>query len=158
CDQLPGNRDITNPEHRAYVASVWGSSVDEIPGKGKTAVEIMEAIHAGEIKGLLSSCFNPLASLSETSYTSEPLDRLVSYAVIDSVLSETAVHADLVLPGSLHEEDEGTSTTAEGRVVKINAAVRPPGNARRDWQILLDIAHRLGRGEYFRYDHTQQIF
>ena len=45
CDQLPGNRDITNPEHRAYVASVWGCPVDAIPGKGKTAQEIVNAIH-----------------------------------------------------------------------------------------------------------------
>jgi assimilatory nitrate reductase catalytic subunit len=158
CDQLPGNRDITNPEHRAYVASVWGCDVAEIPGKGKTAQEIMDAIHAGEIKGLLSICFNPAVSLPDSNFTAEALDRLEFYAVIEFFLSETARHADVVLPGSLHEEDEGTSTTVEGRVVKINAAVRAPGNARLDWQILLDLAHRLGRGHYFPYQNTEQIF
>ena len=65
CDQLPGNRDITNPEHRAHVASVWGCDEAEIPGKGLTAQEIIEAIHAGEIKGLLSICFNPVVSLPD---------------------------------------------------------------------------------------------
>jgi assimilatory nitrate reductase catalytic subunit len=158
CDQLPGNRDITNPEHREYIASVWGCDVDEIPGKGLTAEEIVEAIHRGEIKGLLSICFNPVVSLPDTTFTKEALDKLEFYAVIDFFLAETAFHADVVLPGSLHEEDEGTSTTVEGRVVKLNASKPPPGNARIDWHILLDIARRLGRGKYFDFESAEDIF
>ncbi len=158
CDQLPGNRDITNPEHREYIASVWGCDVDEIPGKGLTAEEIVEAIHRGEIKGLLSICFNPVVSLPDTAFTKEALDKLEFYAVIDFFLAESAFHADVVLPGSLHEEDEGTSTSVEGRVIKLNASKPPPGNARIDWHILLDIARRLGRGKYFEYDSAEDIF
>ncbi len=158
CDQLPGNRDITNPEHRAYVASVWGCPVDAIPGKGKTAQEIVNAIHDGEIKGLLSICFNPAVSLPDTAFTAAALEKLEFYAVIEFFLSESARYADVVLPGSLHEEDEGTSTTVEGRVVKINAAVKPPGSARRDWEILLDVARRLGAGKYFPYRSTREMF
>ncbi|HEY3484745.1 MAG TPA: molybdopterin dinucleotide binding domain-containing protein, partial [Ilumatobacteraceae bacterium] len=158
CDQLPGNRDITNPEHRAYVAGVWGCDVDEIPGKGLPALEIIEAIHAGEIKGLLSICFNPAVSSPDTNFTREALDKLEFLSVIDFFVSETGQHADVVLPGSLHEEDEGTSTTGEGRIVKINAAVTPPGEARRDWEILLELARRLGRGQYFPYSTTREIF
>jgi assimilatory nitrate reductase catalytic subunit len=158
CDQLPGNRDITNPEHRAHVASVWGCDPSAIPGKGITAEEIIEAIHAGEIKGLLSICFNPAVSAPDTRFTAEAFDRLEFYAVIDFFLSESAHHADVVLPGSLHEEDEGTSTTGEGRIVKINKAIDPPGEARVDWRILCDLAGRLGAGQYFAYDDTEQIF
>ena len=158
CDQLPGNRDITNPEHRAHVASVWGCDESEIPGKGLPAQEIIEAIHAGQIKGLLSICFNPAVSAPDANFTAAALDRLEFYAVIDFFLSESGQHADVVLPGSLHEEDEGTSTSGEGRIIKINAAVEPPGEARRDWEILIDIAERLGRGKYFRYENTEQIF
>jgi assimilatory nitrate reductase catalytic subunit len=158
CDQLPGNRDITNPEHRAYVASVWGCPVDEIPGKGKTAQEIVNAIHDGEIKGLLSICFNPIVSLPDTAFTAAALEKLEFYAVIEIFLSETAQYADVVLPGSLHEEDEGTSTSVEGRVIKINAALAPPGSARRDWEIFLDLARRLGAGKYFPYSDTREMF
>ena len=158
CDQLPGNRDITNPEHRAYIASVWGCDVDEIPGKGFTAQEIVEAIHRGEIKGLLSICFNPVVSLPDTAFTKEALDKLEFYAVIDFFLCETAFHADVVLPGSLHEEDEGTSTSVEGRVIKLNPAKPPPGNARLDWEILCDLAARLGKGHYFPYTDAEEIF
>jgi assimilatory nitrate reductase catalytic subunit len=158
CDQLPGNRDITNPEHRAHVASVWGCDEREIPGKGIPAQEIIEAVHDGTIKGLLSICFNPAVSSPDSNFTAEALDKLEFYAVIDFFLSESGRHADVVLPGSLHEEDEGTSTTGEGRIIKINAAVRPPGEARLDWQILCDLAARLGRGEYFPYRDTHEIF
>jgi assimilatory nitrate reductase catalytic subunit len=158
CDQLPGNRDITNPAHRAHVASVWGCDESEIPGKGITAQEIIEAIHAGQIKGLLSICFNPAGSAPDVRLTAEALDRLEFYAVIDFFLSESAQHADVVFPGSLHEEDEGTATTGEGRIVKINKAVDPPGEARVDWQILVDIAAGLGKGHYFPYTNTEQIF
>jgi assimilatory nitrate reductase catalytic subunit len=73
-------------------------------------------------------------------------------------LSESAHHADVVLPGSLHEEDEGTSTSGEGRIIKINAAVDPPGEARRDWEVLCDIAERLGAKRYFTYEKTEEIF
>ncbi|QGG96705.1 molybdopterin oxidoreductase family protein [Actinomarinicola tropica] len=158
CDQLPGNRDITNPEHREYIASVWGCDVDEIPGKGLTAEEIVEAIHRGEIKGLLSICFNPVVSLPDTTFTKEALDKLEFYGVIDFFLSETAFHADVVLPGSLHEEDEGTSTNVEGRVIKLNPSKVPPGEARLDWEILLDIAQRLGKGHYFPYTSAKDMF
>lgn len=158
CDQLPGNRDITNPEHREYVASVWGCDESEIPGKGLPAAELIEAIHSGEVKGLLSICFNPLVSSPDANFTREALNKLEFFAVIDFFLSETGRHADVVLPGSLHEEDEGTSTSGEGRIIKINAAVSPPGEARLDWQILVDIANRLGKGNYFPYSNTEEIF
>jgi assimilatory nitrate reductase catalytic subunit len=158
CDQLPGNRDITNPAHRAYIASVWGCDEADIPGKGIPAQEIIEAIHAGQIKGLISICFNPAVSAPDANFTAEALDRLEFYTAIDFFLSESGHHADVVLPGSLHEEDEGTSTSGEGRIIKINAAVEPPGEARRDWEILLDIAERLGRGQYFPYRSTREMF
>jgi assimilatory nitrate reductase catalytic subunit len=158
CDQLPGNRDIENPEHRKYIAEVWGVAESEIPHKGLTAQEIIEAMHAGEIRGLLSLCFNPVVSLPDAQFTKEAFSRLEHYSVIEFFLSETARYADVVLPGSLHEEDEGTSTSAEGRVIRIRKAVDPPGEARIDWHILLDIAKRLGRDQYFHYDSTEDIF
>ncbi len=158
CDQLPGNRDITNPEHRKYIAEVWGVLESEIPGKGLSAQEIMNAIHEGEIKGLLSLCFNPLVSLPDSHFTREALERLEHYTVMDFFLSETAQHADIVLPSALHEEDEGTSTSAEGRVIRIRKAVDPPGEAKADWQILQAIAQRLGREKGFQFDSPEAIF
>ncbi len=158
CDQLPGNRDIENPEHRKYISGVWGIDEKELPGKGLTAYEIMEAIHRGEIKGLLSICFNPLVSLPNNNMIREALEKLEFYACIDFFLNETARHANIILPGSLHEEEEGTVTTAEGRVVRIRKAVNPPGNARTDTSILLELAKRLGAEKHFSFNSSEEIF
>jgi assimilatory nitrate reductase catalytic subunit len=158
CDQLPGNRDITNPDHRRYIAQVWGIREEDMPGKGLTAWELIEAIHRGEVKGLLSICFNPLVSLPNNNYVREALEKLEFYVCIDFFLSETARHADIILAGSLQEEEDGTVTTAEGRVVRIQQVVTPPGNARTDTSIILELARRLGAGDKFAYANSEAIF
>ncbi|KAA2239927.1 molybdopterin oxidoreductase family protein [Chitinophaga agrisoli] len=158
CDQLPGNRDITNPEHRQYIANVWGIEESALPGKGYTAYALIEAIHRGEVKGLLSICFNPLVSLPNNQFVREALEKLEFYVAIDFFLNETARHADIVLAGSLQEEEEGTVTTAEGRVTRIRQAVTPPGEARADTEILLEIARRLGAGDKFNFQSSEEIF
>jgi len=158
CNQLPGARDIENPAHRAHVAALWGVPETALPGKGATAPEIVEMIHRGEIRGLLSLCFNPLVSLPDAAFTRAALERLDFYVAIDFFLSETARHADLVLPGSLQEEDEGTVTSVEGRVIHVRKAVDPPGEARADWRIICDLAARLGVGDRFDFASPAAIF
>jgi assimilatory nitrate reductase catalytic subunit len=158
CDQLPGWRDISNPEHRAYVASVWGVQPDEIPQAGVDCYEMMRKIDAGEIKGLVSICFNPKVSLPDNAFVTRALEKLEFFTVIDFFLSETAQHADIVLPGSLHEEDEGVVCQVEGRVIKINKAVDPPGDAKEDWRVIQDIAGALGRPHGFTFENPRAIF
>ena len=145
AEQLPGWRDIGNPEHRAYIAGVWGVKPEEIPQAGVDCYEMMRKIDSGEIKGLLNICFNPKVSLPDNAFVTRALDKLEFFTVIDFFLSETAQHADIVLPGSLHEEDEGVVAQVEGRVIKINKAVDPPGEATQDWRIIQDIARALRR-------------
>jgi assimilatory nitrate reductase catalytic subunit len=120
------------PRGARHVAGVWGIDEKDLPGAGLSAVEIMEAIHRGEIKALLSMCFNPLVSLPDAQFTREALSKLEFFGVIDFFMSETAHYADVVFAGSLHEEDEGVICSAEGRVQKINKAVDPPGEAKSD--------------------------
>jgi len=158
CNQLPGARDIENPAHRAEIATFWGVPEATLPGKGATAPEIVALAHRGEVRGLLSLCFNPLVSLPDARFTREALERLDFFVAIDFFMSETARHADLILPGSLHEEDDGTVTNVEGRVIRIRKAVDPPGEARRDWEIICAIAARLGKESLFRFDSSEAIF
>ena len=158
CDQLPGWRDITNPEHRKYIASVWDIDEREMPGPGVDAYEMFRKIDAGEIKGLISICFNPKISLPDSHFITRCLDKLEFYTAIDFFLNDTARHADIVLPGSLQEEDEGVVTQVEGRVIKINKAVDCPGEARRDWVIIQDIAKALGRPHGFTFADPREIF
>ncbi|MFY9825624.1 MAG: molybdopterin oxidoreductase family protein [Thermoanaerobaculia bacterium] len=158
CDQLPGQRSISDPAAREHVARVWGIAPEEIPQAGLSAVEIMEAIHRGEIKALLSICFNPLVSLPDANYTREALEKLEFFGVVDFFLSETAQFADVVLAGSLQEEEEGVVASAEGRVIHIQKAVDPPGNAWPDSKIYIELARRLGKERFFPYRSPRDIF
>ncbi|HJQ82056.1 MAG TPA: molybdopterin oxidoreductase family protein [Lacipirellulaceae bacterium] len=158
CDQLPGGRDVANPEHRAHVARVWGIDPDDIPPAGVDAYEIFRHIDQGKIRALLSICFNPVVSLPDNNFVSRMLEKLDFFVAIDFFLSETAQYANIVLPGSLHEEDEGTVTQIEGRVIKINKAVDPPGDARQDWRIIQDIAAAMDRPRGFTFREPREIF
>ncbi len=158
CDQLPGWRDISNPDHRRYIAGIWGVEEKDLPGAGVDAYELFRKIDAGEIKALLSICFNPKVSLPDNAFVTRALEKLEFYAAIDFFLNDTARHADIVLPGSLQEEDEGTVTQVEGRVIKINKAVDAPGDARQDWRIVQDIARALGRPHGFTFNEPREIF
>ena len=158
CDQLPGARDLANPEHRAHVAKVWNVSPEDLPQPGVDAYELFRKIDRGEIRGLLSICFNPLVSLPDSNFVARMLEKLDFYVAIDFFLNDTARYADIVLPGSLHEEDEGTVTQIEGRVIKINKAVDPPGDAKQDWRIIQDLAAALGRPHGFTFQNPREIF
>ena len=158
CDQLPGWRDISNPDHRRHIAAIWGIDEKDLPGPGVDAYELFRKIDAGEIKGLLSLCFNPIVSLPDNAFIRRCLEKLEFYVAIDFFLNDTARYADIVLPGSLQEEDEGTVTQVEGRVIKINKAIECPGEARQDWRIIQDLAHALGRPHGFTFSGPREIF
>ena len=158
CDQLPGARDIENPEHRAHIANVWGVPESSIPHKGLSLIPLIEAIHSGKIKGLLSICNNPLVSLPDNEYVREALEKLEFFCIIDFFMSESARYADLILAGSLMEEDEGTTTNVEGRVIRHRKVVDPPAGARVDWKIICDLAARLGCADKFAYSSPREIF
>ena len=95
---------------------------------------------------LAISC-NPMVSLPNNTYIREAYEKLEFFAQVDFFLSETARYADVVLAGSLMEEDEGTTTNVEGRVIHHKKAVDPPGDARVDWEIICDIACPAGQPE-----------
>lgn len=158
CDQLPGGRDIDNEEDRAHVAKVWGIEPSELPKKGVDIYEIFRKVDLGEVRGLMTISVNPVVSLPDNNFIRRMLEKLDFFVAIDFFLNETARFADVVLPGSLHEEDEGTVTQLEGRVIKINKAVACPGDAREDWRIIQDIARALGRERGFTFQSPREIF
>lgn len=157
CNQLPAGRDINNDQHRQTVADHWGVDVDALPGEGKTYVEILQMAGRQEIKGLLSICTNPSVSSPDLTRTNEQLAALEHSVVIDPFFSQSAQYADIVLPGSSFAEEEGTITTIEGRVVRIDQAV-PPVAQRADIDILRNLARRLGAKEHFQFFTGREVF
>ncbi len=140
---LSAHRDLSNPAHRAEVASLWG--VPDVPATpGLTAVELFEAIGRGEIKALWMACTNPAQSLPDLTRVHEALAKC-PFVVLQEVSpnTDTAAFADLLLPAAGWGEKEGTVTNSERRISRVRAAVPPPGEARADWRIAVDFAQRL---------------
>jgi assimilatory nitrate reductase catalytic subunit len=156
--QLPGYRHIDNPEDRRYIASVWGIDESQIPVEGAAATEMVHLMAEGEIKSCLVMCSNLMVSLPENAVVQRALGNLDPLVVVDFFMSETAELADVVLPGTVWVEDEGTTTNLEGRVIKINVAQQPIGESKPDWWILGELARRLGKGQYFPYKNVAEIW
>ena len=156
--QLPGYRHIDKLEDRQYIAGVWGVPEEELPGPGAAATEMVHLMAEGEIKSCMVMCSNLMVSLPDNAVVQRALDSLDPLVVVDFFMSETAARADIVLPCAVWCEDEGTTTNLEGRVIKLNKAAEPPGEARRDWEIACDIARRLGRGKFFEYRTPRDIW
>ena len=156
-DQLPGQRDIEDPAARAFISRYWGIDEADLPHTGASAVELVHLMGT-EIRGLLGICNNPLVSMPNATRIAADYDALEFHVQLDFFLSETAERADVVLPSAVWAEDGGVTTNAEGKVVLRHAAVEPPGEARRDWWIVSQIAERLGVGEKFRYEGIDDIF
>jgi len=158
ADQLPGQRSINDPQHRKHTCKVWGLPEDELPQAGVSVVEMFDKMREGEIKGFLSICNNGMVSLPDINNIRRSLEGLEFNVNIDFFMSESSRYADVILPGTTWSEDEGVTASAEGRVVKINKAIDPPGEAKEDWWIINEIGRRMGRGQYFQFNSAREIF
>ncbi|GIN02702.1 molybdopterin oxidoreductase family protein [Planomonospora venezuelensis] len=145
ADQLPGYRKIDDPAAREHVAGVWGIDPDDIPGPGRSAYELLDALGtpAGP-HALLLFGSNPVVSAPRAGHVTERLGALDLLVVSDLVLSETAAMADVVLPTTQWAEEGGTMTNLEGRVLLRRRALAPPPGVRSDLEIIQALAVRLG--------------
>ncbi|CAL9570663.1 molybdopterin oxidoreductase family protein [Streptomyces sp. Tu 3180] len=143
ADQLPGYRKLTDPAARAHVAGVWGVDPDSLPGPGRSAYELLDALGT-DIRSLLLMGSNPVVSAPRAAHVEERIRALDFLAVCDVVLSETAALADVVLPVTQWAEETGTTTNLEGRVLLRRRAVTPPEGVRSDLEVMHELAARLG--------------
>jgi assimilatory nitrate reductase catalytic subunit len=153
ADQLPGYRRIDDPAARAHVAEVWGIDPAELPGPGKSAYEMLDALGTpGGVRALMVFASNIAVSAPNASHVVSRLLDLDFLCVSDIFLSETAALADVVLPTAQWAEEEGTMTNLEGRVIRRRQALPPPPGVLDDLSVLTEVATRLGRGKYFSND------
>ncbi len=153
ADQLPGYRSISDPAARAHVAAVWGIDPADLPGPGRSAYELLDALGDGGGPGaLLLLGSNPFVSAPNARHVAQRLASLDCLVVADLVLSETAALADVVLPTAQWAEEDGTTTNLEGRVLLRRKAIDPPAGVRTDLEILHELAARLDRPAGFPTD------
>jgi len=161
---LAAHRDIANPGHRAEVMRLWGS--DRLSAeRGKTAVEMFDAVKRGEIKLLWIACTNPAQSLPDLANIRSALEAAECVVLQEAYANtETAALADVLLPATSWGEKEGTVTNSERRISLVRAALSAPGEARNDWQIACEFARRLeqrlrpGRESLFLFETAEDVW
>ena len=162
---MSAHRDLANPAHRAEMARFWG--VPFVPATpGKSAVDLFKALKTGEIKAVWIACTNPAQSLPNQAAVREALQS-AEYVVLQEAYgnTDTADYADLLLPASGWGEKYGTVTNSERCITRVMPAVKAPGEARHDWEIVVDFARNLGRkldhagaDKLFPYADAESIF
>ncbi|HEX9905561.1 MAG TPA: formate dehydrogenase subunit alpha [Propylenella sp.] len=151
---FPDYKSVEDAEVRAMYEDFWGRELD--PKRGLTVVEIMNAAHDGVIKGMYILGENPAMSDPDLEHVRGALAKLEHLVVQDLFLTETAWHADVVLPASAHAEKWGTYTNTNRQVQLGRPVIDPPGGARQDWALIQEIAQRIGLD--WRYSHPRDVF
>jgi len=150
----PDYKPVEAEEARRRYEDFWGMELD--PKRGLTVVEIMHAIHAGQIRAMYILGENPAMSDPDQAHARAALAKLEHLVVQDIFLTETAWQADVVLPASAHPEQTGTFTNTNRQIQLGREAVPMPGDARQDWWITQEIARRIGLD--WNYGHPRDVF
>jgi formate dehydrogenase major subunit len=151
---FPDYVSVEDKDARQRYEEFWGTKLD--PERGLTVVEIMNAILAGQIRAMYILGENPAMSDPDQAHAREALATLDHLVVQDIFLTETAWHADVVLPASAHPEKTGTFTNTNRQVQIARDVVPTPGDARQDWWITQEIARRIGLD--WNYTHPSDVF
>ena len=151
---FPDYQSVEEADVQARFRDAWGTPLD--PKRGLTVVEIMDAVHAGVIKAMYVMGENPAMSDPDVEHAREGLAKLEHLVVQDIFLTETAFHADVVLPATAWPEKEGTVTNTNRQVQMGRIALETPGDARQDWWIIQELARRIGLD--WRYGGPADVF
>ena len=151
---LPDYKSVENAEIRNKFETAWGSKID--PKRGLTVVEIMDAVHADQIKGMYIMGENPAMSDPDLNHARAALAHLEHLVVQDLFLTETAVYADVVFPASAWPEKDGTVTNTNRQVQMGRQALPLPGDTRQDWWLIQELARRIGLK--WNYTHPREIY
>ncbi|WP_147106841.1 formate dehydrogenase subunit alpha [Tateyamaria sp. syn59] len=152
---LPDYQTVTDDGVRSAFTDVWGSG-DFSNEKGLTVTEIMDAVHADQIKAMYILGENPAMSDPDVEHARDALAKLDHLVVQDIFITETANYADVILPASAFAEKTGTVTNTNRQVQMGRPAVPPPGEAKEDWWIEVELAKRLGLG--WTYQSPADVF
>ncbi|WP_210410539.1 formate dehydrogenase subunit alpha [Oceanicola sp. D3] len=150
----PDYKSVEAPELIEKYEDAWGRPLDHV--RGLTVVEIMHAIHDGDIKGMYVQGENPAMSDPDQHHARAALASLEHLVVQDIFFTETAWHADVILPASSQAEKLGTYTNSNRQVQLGRPVLPPPGEARQDWELIRDVANGIGCG--WTYTDVPEVY
>lgn len=158
ANQLAAHTGYDDPADRNLIERFWNAP-NLVSGPGHKAVELFRAIDKGEIKAVWIMATNPVVSLPDADRVREALYKCEFVVVSEAVEStDTTACADVLLPAATWAEKEGTITNSERRISRQRSFLPLPGQARQDWWIISQVAHRLGYRDDFNYNHPADIF
>ena len=152
---LPDYQPVGDDGVRSAFQEIWQEGTID-PNKGLTVTEILDAVHAGDIHGMYILGENPAMSDPDVEHARDALAKLRHLVVQDIFITETANYADVILPASAFAEKSGTVTNTNRQVQMGRPAVPPPGDAKEDWWITVELAKRLGLT--WKYTHPSEVF
>ncbi len=152
---LPDYQTVTDQGVRNSFTSVWNSD-DFSSEKGLTVTEIMDAVHDNRIKGMYILGENPAMSDPDVEHARDALAKLEHLVVQDIFITETANYADVILPAAAFAEKSGTVTNTNRQVQMARPAIVPPGEAKADWWIEVELAKRVGLD--WKYTDPSEVF
>jgi len=150
----PDYQLVEDIKHKDFFEKSWKTNLDD--KKGLTVVEIMNAIHDDQIKGMYILGENPAMSDPDLNHAREALQKLEHLVVQDIFLTETATYADVILPASAWPEKNGTVTNTNRQVQMGRKAIDSPGLAKEDWWIINELGKRLGLA--WDYNNPKEIY
>ncbi len=152
----PGYEKVTDEKIRSKWARAWGVAPERLSNKiGLDNFQMVLEAGNGKVKAMYVIGEETAISDSHAAHTQEALAGLEFFVVQDMFVSRTAEFADVVLPACASVEKEGTFTNTERRIQRFYQVMQPLGNSRPDWQILTDLARRMGYD--WGYTHPGQI-
>ena len=152
---LPDYQTVTSDDVRRSFTDVWGGG-DFSNEKGLTVTEIVDQVYAGNIKGMYIQGENPAMSDPDVEHARDAFAKLDLMIVQDIFLTETANYADIILPASALYEKNGTVSNTNRQVQRVRPAVAPPGEAREDWAITVELGQRIGLP--WDYSDVSEVF
>ena len=152
---LPDYQNVSDEGVRTAFHEIWGAEVIDAE-KGLTVTEIMDAVHEGMISSMYILGENPAMSDPDVAHARDALAKLTHLVVQDVFLTETANYADVLLPASAWAEKTGTVTNTNRQVQMGRQAIAPPGAAKEDWWIIVELAKRIGLN--WNYTHPREVF
>jgi len=157
---LPGQRVVANGEDREFIERLWGVPTGTIRAlPGDDAVALFKKMRAGEVKALWVIGSNPAVTMPARNGVVAALEQAELVIVQDAYHpTETTRYADILLPGAVWAEAEGTMINSERNVTLMQRAVEPPGEALADWEIIARVARAMGFGEAFPYREAGDVF
>ncbi|TMR22683.1 formate dehydrogenase subunit alpha [Nonomuraea turkmeniaca] len=151
----PDYQGVDREGTRRRFEAAWGTELD--PNRGLTVTEIIGSVLKPDgVRGMYMLGENPFLSDPNINKVRKALGALDFLVVQDIFLTETAEFADVILPASSYLEKEGSYTNTDRRVQLGRKVMDPPGQARVDWEIIQDIAQRIGLD--WSYSSPSEVF